>query len=139
MRKLILMLAMILPMVFVSCSDDENNDSFKTRNVSIEELESGTGTWESSYNPGYFIGFKQGKITYTDLYNELSGVYHADYSISGDVLEITDRNGGTYTLEINIMEYDGKEELAISGTGEAPYMFQKGAFNKSASFSLFFD
>lgn len=139
MRKLILMMTMMLPIMFVSCSDNDNENDFKVREVTQSELEIGTGTWESCYNPGYFIGFKQGEITYTDLYDESAGVHHADYSIDGDILEITDRNGKTYTLEINMMEHDGKEELAISGTGDTPYEFQKGAFEKSTSFSLFSD
>ena len=136
MRKMILMLAMMLPMVFVSCSDNKDSD-FNTREVSAFELESGTGTWESCYNPGYFIGFHEGQITYTDLYDESSGVHFANYSIDGNNLVIIDRNRDTFTLEISMMEYDGKEELAISGTGEAPYEFQKGSFEKSMLFSFF--
>lgn len=68
-------------------------------------------------------------------YIRLTVVFY-EYKLDGNSIIITDRSGEEYTLDIGIMEYDGKEELFISGTNEAPYEFQKGSFTRS-QFSLF--
>ena len=38
------MMAMMLPIMFVSCSDNDNENDFKVREVTQSELEIGTGT-----------------------------------------------------------------------------------------------
>lgn len=140
MKKILLMLAMVLPMVFVACSDDEDkSDNDSKRNVTVSELESGTGTWATWYadlgdDDIFYVGFNNGNIVYAD--SDFYPYYTGEYTLDGTQITVTHETG-TYELEVYFTTIDGETYLQInpSGGNKLPG-FQFGSLKKSL-FSLF--
>ena len=139
MKKVILMLAIMLPIVFVSCSDDDEPRQSTEREVSVSELESGTGTWMTWYaslgdEDAFYVGFNNGKIVYAD--GDFFPYYTGEYTVEGRNLTVTTERG-TFELEIYFQTVDGTEYLQINNVGENRLPgFESGGLRKS-EFSLF--
>lgn len=139
MKKVILMLAMMLPIVFVSCSDDDEPRQSTEREVSVSELESGTGTWMTWYaslgdEDAFYVGFNNGKIVYAD--GDFFPYYTGEYTVEGRNLTVTTERG-TFELEIYFQTVDGTEYLQINNVGENRLSgFESGGLRKS-EFSFF--
>lgn len=140
MRKMILMLAMMLPMFVISgCSDDEDTQQSAEREVTVSELENGTGTWMTWYSSAgdedvFYVGFNDGRIVYAD--GDFVPYYTGEYTIEGRILLVT-TDTGTYELKIYFITVDGTEYLQIDNVGENRLPgFESGALRKS-EFSFF--
>ena len=139
MRKVVLMLAMILPIVFVSCSEDEEPPQSTEREVSVSELEGGTGTWMTWYaslgdEDAFYVGFNNGRIVYSD--GDFYPYYTGEYTVEGRNLIVTTERG-TFELEIYFQTVDGTEYLSITNTDENKLPgFSSGSLRKS-DFSFF--
>lgn len=140
MKKVILILAMVLPMFVISgCSDDEGTQQSAEREVSVSELESGTGTWMTWYaslgdEDAFYVGFNNGKIVYAD--GDFFPYYTGEYTVEGRNLTVTTERG-TFELEIYFQTVDGTEYLQINNVGENRLPgFESGALRKS-EFSFF--
>lgn len=139
MKKVILMLAIMLPIVFVSCSDDDEPRQSTEREVSVSELESGTGTWMTWYaslgdEDAFYVGFNNGKIVYAD--GDFFPYYTGEYTVEGRNLTATTERG-TFELEIYFQTVDGTEYLQINNVGENRlHGFESGGLRKS-EFSFF--
>lgn len=139
MKKVILMLAIMLPIVFVSCSDDDEPRQSTEREVSVSELESGTGTWMTWYaslgdEDAFYVGFNNGKIVYAD--GDFFPYYTGEYTVEGRNLTVTTERG-TFELEIYFQTVDGTEYLQINNVGENRLPgFEFGGLRKS-EFSFF--
>ena len=143
MKRSLFLLAVIFTLL--SCSnDDEIRDEFSQRNVTAEELESGTATYfQTSASTTYYLVFNDGKMksyiykggTFTD-----NRTY--DYSIDGDSIHLIKRPfmgdvlGGEneyYSLYINMVHWgylNKGDQLLIRGDG-VPYNFKTGYYDKS--------
>ncbi|MFQ7266176.1 MAG: hypothetical protein ACLRPS_04790 [Paraprevotella clara] len=144
MKKVFLLMALMLPMMFCGCSKDEDKeDGFEARNVTANELESGTGVYEHvGYNTTYYIKFENGNLTsYEYKSNKFEDIRLFEYSIEGDKLNLIKRPfmeeilGGEseyYTLKIRMYHYgnDKEDQLMITGDN-APYNFYTGWYEKS--------
>lgn len=139
MKKVILMLAIMLPIVFVSCSDDDEPRQSTEREVSVSELESGTGTWMTWYaslgdEDAFYVGFNNGKIVYAD--GDFFPYYTGEYTVEGRNLTVNTERG-TFELEIYFQTVDGTEYLQINNVGENRLPgFESGGLRKS-EFSFF--
>lgn len=139
MKKVILMLAIMLPIVFVSCSDDDEPRQSTEREVSVSELESGTGTWMTWYaslgdEDAFYVGFNNGKIVYAD--GDFFPYYTGKYTVEGRNLTVTTERG-TFELEIYFQTVDGTEYLQINNVGENRLPgFESGGLRK-IEFSFF--
>ena len=146
-----LLFLMITALMFAGCSKDEDKDEFYEKQITANELESGTGTYvmnKGSYT--YYLVFKNGGLGYyTYKGDKFTSIHFVDYSINKNNLNLVKHPymeevlGGEkeyYTLYISFVHWGhekttdngpGGEQLLIRGDNY-PYEFAIGYYNKSS-------
>ena len=83
-----LLFLMITALMFAGCSKDEDKDEFYEKQITANELESGTGTYvmnKGSYT--YYLVFKNGGLGYyTYKGDKFTSIHFVDYSINKTIL-----------------------------------------------------
>lgn len=146
-----LLFLMITALMFAGCSKDEEKDEFYEKQITANELESGTGTYvmnKGSYT--YYLVFENGKLGYyTYKGGKFTSIHSVDYSINKNDLNLVKHPymeevlGGEkeyYTLYISFVHW-GHEKTTDNGTGgeqllirgdNYPYEFATGYYDKSS-------
>ena len=146
-----LLFLMITALMFAGCSKDEDKDEFYEKQITANELESGTGTYvmnKGSYT--YYLVFKNGGLGYyTYKGDKFTSIHFVDYSINKNNLNLVKHPymeevlGGEkeyYTLYISFVHW-GHEKTTDNGTGgeqllirgdNYPYEFATGYYDKSS-------
>lgn len=141
---------MLLLLLFVGCSGDEEKDEFYQRQVTALELESGTATWETKYGSAtHYLLFEEGHLTALEYKNRkfTDRRYFDTYKIEGDSIYLTVKGSygapdKSYSLYINMVHWGfdkksgedslGGEQLLIRGDKDKlPYKFREGYYDKS--------
>ena len=146
-----LLLLMITALMIAGCSKDEEKDEFYEKQITANELESGTGTYvmnKGSYT--YYLVFENGKLGYyTYKGGKFTSIHSVDYSVNKNDLNLVKHPymeevlGGEreyYTLYISFVHW-GHEKTTDYGTGgeqllirgdNCPYEFATGYYDKSS-------
>lgn len=146
MRKLILILAMMLPIVFVSCSDNGSDDN--PNNPPQDEPLSIIGTWEYG---DYFVSFGEDGFCCSYLDDEF--IDSGDYEQSGDkvtcsnsyfnrntIFKIKNMTETKMSVEISYMNLSGKNEsrnMVLAKSSAEPVSKENPLVGRSISWNTY--
>lgn len=148
MKKITFLFVALIATLFCACSDDENKDEYYDKQVTAQELESGTATYrKGDGSKTYYLVFQNGKIISYEWRGKNVDQIFFDYKIEGDSLYISRNRSSVeedyeyHSLYIRMVHwgYDktsdsdyatGGDQLLIRGDKDI-YMFHTGFYDLS--------